>query len=213
MSTMYGILRGLGFRHNRPRHAAKRAYDPQAKAKMNAITGVLSSRVAGNHVLYEDESDLHLLPTLRSAWMLRGKQLRVPTPGTNHKKSVFGAMDIRTGAFIHRIFDRKRAAEFIEFLDHTVVAQYPTGKTHIILYNFSVHKARSVQAWLTSRPGVNLYFLPCYMPQLNPVEKVWWHMKAVVTANRLYGSMAALVDVANAFFEQLSPSRVQTLAA
>jgi transposase len=51
------------------------------------------------------------------------------------------------------------------------------------------------------------------MPQLNPVEKVWWHMKAVVTANRLYGSMAALVDAVSAFFEQLSPSRVQTLAA
>lgn len=198
--------------HDRPRRAAKRARDPQAKAKMNAITEVLSSRVAGNHVLYEDESDLHLLPTLRVAWMPRGKQPRVPTPGTSQKKSVFGALDIRTGAFIHRIFDRKRAVEFIEFLEY-VVAQYPTGKIHVILDNFSVHKARSVQAWLTSHPRVKLYFLPCYMPQLNPVEKVWWHMKAVVTANRLYGSMTALVDAANAFFEQLSPSRVQTLAA
>jgi hypothetical protein len=38
-------------------------------------------------------------------------------------------------------------------------------------------------------------------------------MKAVVTANRLYGSMAALVAAVNSFFEQLNPSRVQTLAA
>ena len=209
---MYGILRGLGFRHNRPRHAAKRAYDPQAKAKMNAITEVLSSPVAGNHVIYEDESDIHLLPTLRSAWMPQGKQLRVPTPGTNQKKSVCGALDIRTGAFIHRISDRKRATEFIEFLAY-IVAQYPTGKIHIILDNFSIHKARSVQAWLASHPRVKLCFLPCYMPQLNHVEKVWWHMKAVVTANRLYGSMAALVAAVDAFFEQLTPSRVQTLAA
>ena len=179
---------------------------------MNAITQVLSSRVAGNHVLYEDESDSHLLPTLKSAWMLRGKQLRIPTPGANQKKSVSGAIDIRTGTLIHHIFDRKRAVEFIEFLEH-VVAQYPTGKTHIILDNYGVHKARSVQAWLTSHPWVKPYFLPCYMPQLNPVEKVWRHMKAVVTANRLYGFMAALVDAVNAFFEQLSPSGVQTLAA
>ncbi len=121
-------------------------------------------------------------------------------------------MDIRTGTFIHPIFDRKRAAEFIEFLEH-VVAQYLTGKIHIILDNYGVHKARSVQEWLTGHPRVKLYFLPCYMPQLNPVEKVWRHMKAVVTANRLYGSMAALVDTVNAFFYQPSPSRVQTLAA
>ena len=211
-STVYSILRGLGFRHNRPRNAAKRAYDPQAKAKMDAVTEVLSSPVAGNHVIYKDESDIHLLPTLRSAWMPQGKQLRVSTPGANQKKSVFGALDIRIGAFIHRMFDRKRATEFIEFLAY-MVAQYPTGKIHIILDNFSTHKARSVQAWLASHPRVKLYSLPCYMPQLNPVEKVWWHMKAVVTANRLYGSMAALVDAVSAFFEQLSPSRVQTLAA
>ncbi|MEA4884413.1 MAG: IS630 family transposase [Clostridia bacterium] len=153
-----------------------------------------------------------MLPTLRSAWMPQGKQLRVPTPGTSQKKSVFGAMDIRTGAFMHLIFDRKRAVEFIEFLGH-IVAKYPTGKIHVILDNYSIHKARSVQVWLASRPRVKRYFLPCYMPQLNSVEKVWWHMKAVVTANRLYGSMAALVAAVNAFFEQLTPSRVQTLAA
>ena len=142
MSTMYGILRGLGFRHNQPRHEAKRAYDPQAKAKMNAITGVLSSHVAGNHVIYEDESDIHLLPTLRSAWMLQGKQLCVPTPGANQKKSVFGALDHCIGAFIHRVFDRKRATEFLEFLAY-IVAQYPTERIHIILDNFSIHEARS----------------------------------------------------------------------
>jgi hypothetical protein len=69
-------------------------------------------------------------------------QLRIPSPGTNQKKSVSGAMDIRTGAFMHLIFDRKRAVEFI----------------------YSIHKARSVQVWLASRPRVKLYFLPCYMP-------------------------------------------------
>jgi hypothetical protein len=142
---MYGILRGLGFRHKRPRHAAKRAYDPQDKAKMNAITEVLSSPVAGSHVIYEDERDIHLLPTLRFAWMPPGRQLRVPTPGANQKNSVFGALGVRIGALIHRIFGRKRATEFIEFLAY-IVARYPTGKIHIILGNFSIHKARSVQA-------------------------------------------------------------------
>ena len=70
-STMYGTLRGLGFRHNRPRHAVKRAYDPQAKAKTDAITEVLASPVAGNHVIYEDETNIHLLPTLKSTRTLQ----------------------------------------------------------------------------------------------------------------------------------------------
>lgn len=166
------------------------------------MTEVLSSLVAGDHVLYEDESDAHMLPTLGSMWMLRGKQVRVPMPGTNRKKSVFGAMDIRTGALIHLIFDRKRALEFIEFLEH-IVSYYSAGKIHIILYNFGVPKARRVKVWLASNPRVKLYFLPCYMSQLNSIEKVWQHMKACASANGLYGSMASLVDAINVFLSSL----------
>lgn len=209
---MYAVLKSLGSRHNRPRHAAKPGYDPQTRDKMNAMTKVLSFPARGNHIFYAEESDLHLLPILRSAWMLLGKQMRVPTPGTNQKKSIFGAMGIRTGEFLHLMFDRKRATEFIDFLEY-IIAHYPTGKIHTILDNFSVHKAQSVQARLANNPRVKLYFLPSCMPQLNPIEKAWQHMKAYVTANRLYGSMAALVDAVNAFFEQLTPSMVQTLAA
>lgn len=91
--------------------------------------------------------------------------------------------------------------------------QYPTGRIHIILDNYSIHEARPVQEWLAKHPRVGLYFLPCYKPPLNPVEKVWWLLKAVVTVNRLYGLMAVLVDTENAFLGNRSPSQVLTLAA
>lgn len=155
MATMYDPLKSLGFRHNRPRHAPKRGYDQQAKAKMDAITEALSSPVAGNHVLFQDESDVHLLPTIRAMWMQCGNQTRIPTPGSNQKKSVFGALDIRKGGFIHREFDRKRSVEFIEFLEH-VVLRYPTGKIHITLDNYSIHKSRAVKEWLAKNPRVKL---------------------------------------------------------
>ncbi len=71
-------------------------------------------------------------------------------------------------------------------------------------------RRRWVSLFVSVLLGVVIF---CYTPQLNPMEKIWRHMKAVVAANGLYGSMAALVDAANAFFEQLSPSGVQRLAA
>lgn len=211
-ATIRRILVALDFRHNRPRHGPKKAVDPQLKKKLNAILGVLSSKVSGNHVLYEDEADIHLLPAIRAMWMKKGKQVRVPTPGTNRKKSIFGALDIRTGRWLYRIFDRKRTEQFIEFLNY-VTRFYPTGKIHIILDNFSIHKAKAVQEWLASHPRVRLYHLPCYMPQLNPVEKIWWRLKAVVAANRLHGTMDALIDAVKTFFELLTASEALTLAA
>jgi len=56
-------------------------------------------------VLYEDECDIHLLPPLRAMWMKKAKQVRIPTPGTNDRRSIFGALDIRTGTWVYQIFD------------------------------------------------------------------------------------------------------------
>jgi transposase len=88
-------------------------------------------------------------------------------------------------------------------------------------------RAEFTQSWITTvftspepcrnglpgHPRVKLYFLPCCKPQLNPVEKIWWLLKAVVTANRLYGLMDALADAVSAFLENLTPSEIQILAA
>jgi transposase len=77
----------------------------------------------------------------------------------------------------------------------------------------SIRKARCVQEWLPGHRRVGLYYLPCYRPDLNLVEKIWWRMKAVVTANRLYGSMKALIESVETFFKELTESEVLTLAA
>ncbi len=69
---MHNLLKSLGFRHNRPRHAPRREYDPQAKAKMDDITEVLSSPMAGYDILFQDESNWHLLPTTIAMWMQCG---------------------------------------------------------------------------------------------------------------------------------------------
>jgi len=72
-SAMYILLKGLGFRHNRRQHSAKPGLDRWARGKMSAVTKAPSSPVASNHILHEDESGAHMLPTLGSTWRLCGK--------------------------------------------------------------------------------------------------------------------------------------------
>jgi hypothetical protein len=148
--------------------------------------------VAGNHVLFQDECDVHLLPNRKAMWMQCGNQTRIHAAGINQKKSVFDSLDISKGGFIHREFDRKRSVGFIQFLE-CVVSHYPADRIHII-HSYSIHKSRDVKEWLAKNPRVRLYFLPCYNLQLNPVEKIRWFLKATVTANRLYGLMDELTD-------------------
>lgn len=66
---------------------------------------------------------------------------------------------------------------------------------------------------LAKDPRVKLYFLPCYNPQFNPVEKIWWLLKAAVTTNKLYNLIDALMDAVIALLDNLTSAEIQTLTA
>ena len=53
-------------------------------------------------VLAEDETHLNLLPRVRASWTLRTVRPQVPTPGTNRQVTVFGALEVSTGAWVYR---------------------------------------------------------------------------------------------------------------
>ena len=142
--TIRRHLHASGWRWARPRldvatHAPRgqRKEDPAAPLKLRLIERALSSAAS---VLDLDECDLHLLPVVRAMWM-KGPRLRIPTPGQNAKRTIFGALDARTGALHQLIRPRKRAVDFIAFLDHLAQA-YPTGEVVLVLDNVITHDAK-----------------------------------------------------------------------
>lgn len=206
-TTVRRHLHAGGWRWARPRldvatHAPKgqRKDDPAAPFKLRLIARALASAAT---VLYLDECDLALLPVVRAMWM-KGPRVRVPTPGQNQKRAIFGALDARTGALHHLIRPRKRALDFTAFLEHLARA-YPLGEVVLVLDNVVTHDARLVRAWL-ARPEhqrFRLLWLPKYAAhEHNPIERCWGLLKDAVAANRLAGSIDALVAEAERFFAE-----------
>lgn len=198
-------LHQAGWRWARPRlapatHAPRgqRKDDPAAPLKLALIAQAIASAAT---LLYLDECDLQLLPVVRSCWM-KGPRLRVPTPGQNAKRALFGAFNARTGQVHHLARPRKRAAQFVEFLE-TLAAAYPTGEVILVLDNVITHDAKLVRAWLARPEHARCRFLwlPKYSAhEHNPIERVWGLMKDAVAANRLHGSIDSLVAEADRFF-------------
>ena len=198
-------LHQAGWRWARPRlapatHAPRgqRQEDPAATLKLALLAQAVASAAT---LLYLDECDLHLLPVIRACWM-KGPRLRVPTPGQNAKRALFGALDARTGRLHHLVRPRKRACEFVAFLD-ALARAYPTGEVILALDNVITHDAKLVRAW-RARPDharFRFLWLPKYSAhEHNPIERVWGLMKDAVAANRLHGSIDILVDEAHRFF-------------
>lgn len=81
----------MGWRWKRPRLAPARKSDPETEAKLAALAVAQREAALGlRQLLSLDESDLQLVPLIRSRWM-QGRRVRVPTPGVNRRHAFFGA--------------------------------------------------------------------------------------------------------------------------
>lgn len=208
-SRVRQLLHGLGWRWARPRlapatHAPRgpRKEDPATLLKLTLIGRALARAAAGAAtVLYLDECELALLPVVRAMWM-KGPRVRIPTPGQNAKRAFFGALDARTGAVHYAVHPKKLAVHFVAFLEQLAWA-YPRGEVVLVLDNVITHDARVVRAWL-ARPEharFRVLWLPKYSAhEHNPIERVWGLLKDAVAANRLAGSIDALIAEAHRFF-------------
>lgn len=203
-SSVRRLLRQAGWRWGRPRlapatHAPRgqRKDDPATALKLALIARALASAAT---VLYLDECEGQWLPLIRACWM-KGSRWRIPTPGQNAKRAVFGALNAHSGRLHYRFQPRKRAVEFVAFLEQ-LVAAYPTGELVLVLDNVVTHDARLVRQWL-ARPEhrrVRLLWLPKYTAhEYNPIERGWGLLKDAVAANRLHGSRDELVAMADRF--------------
>jgi transposase len=200
-------LTASGWRWARPRlapathaPAGQRKVDPASEWKLAQIARALASAAT---VLYLDECELQLLPVVRSMWM-KGPRVRVPTPGQNRKRAIFGALDARTGALQHAVRERKRAVDFVAFLEQLARA-HPVADVVLVLDSVITHDANLVRAWL-ARPEharFRLLWLPKYTAhEHNPIERVWGLLKDKVAANRLHGSIEALAAEAERFLAE-----------
>jgi transposase len=210
-SSVTRLIHRLGFVWRRPRLTVRQG-DPAAGERQAAITAAILAHPEAPR-LYEDECDLAQLPVVRGHYQRCGQQREVPTPGTNKKQPIFGFLNLLTGEWHYFLTQRKRSAEFVACL-HGLYQLYPEGAILLFLDNGSIHKSKLTRRWLANHPRFLVYYLPAYSGhQTNPVEKVWWALKAECAANRMYESLEAIQDAIHAFFANFTPQDALRLAA
>jgi hypothetical protein len=146
-------MRALRYRFTRPKPAPRRV-DPD-RDEIHQRIGRRIAEVRGSMaVVIEDEADIRLFPVLRRMWQLIGEQVRLVAPLQNEKRTIFGTIDIETGAVFHRTFARKRTLEMISFLTD-LLACYGGRGVLVILDHASIHQSRALRAWLEEHPQVS----------------------------------------------------------
>lgn len=98
-STVRRLLPKLGVNWNRARPTLC-IKDPHKTQKMQVIEQALDKADSEYPVFYVDEADVDLNPRIGHAWMPKGKQTAIPTPGKNQKRYLAGALNSQTGRYM-----------------------------------------------------------------------------------------------------------------
>ena len=127
--------------------------------------------------------------------MHKGKQRKIPTPGTQKRHHLFGAYNWRTNEVIYMTAERKHSITFCLFLEHLIRSVTSSLPIVIVLDNASYHHSHISEAMLAYFEDRSMVcWLPPYCSDLNPIERFWRHLKETACANRLFKHISEIVD-------------------
>ncbi len=163
-------------------------------------------------MLAEDETHVNLLPWVRSTWIPAGQRQPVMTPGTNRRRSIFGAVDLHTGRCFYQVARKAISASFTAFCEQLLAAYPAAPVVAVICDNVIIHRSKLVKRWLAAHPRLLVLHGARYSPHDNPTERIWAALKAWL-ANSPTLTIQGRVRQVHAFFRQRTPAQMLATAA
>src|SRR5690242_2705839 len=106
-------------------------------------------------------------PRLRSCWIGRGVRRLVPTPDTNIRRTLHGAVNLATGAFRYHV--SHRTCRWCSATSSNNLDAYPAAPVvAVVCDNGGTHHSGITRDWLTDHPRLLLIEAARYSPHDNP---------------------------------------------
>jgi transposase len=135
-------------------------------------------------VFFGDEAGFEGDPRPRLKWVKRGSRPTVGYYGGHVRSNVVGAVSPRSGQLVSLIVPYCDRFVFQQFLD-TMADEVPARRNkrvYLVLDNAGWHKVATLN-WHHITP----LYLPPYSPDLNPIERLWQHLKSHYLAGFITG--------------------------
>lgn len=83
-------------------------------------------------------------------------------------------------------------------------------KIIVILDNSSIHISRKIKKYLSETKDVQLFFLPKYSPQYNPIERFWLWLKQKVYGFRSFIDIEEIIGVVRKYIWNYNEGRIKS---
>jgi transposase len=175
---VWKVLRNHGIQLQRRRSWCI-STDPEFAQKAADVVGLYLAPPENALVLCVDEKP-HIQALERAQGYLKLPNGRALT-GFSHEykrhgtSTLIAALETATGQVIAGHYQRRRRAEFLDFMNR-VVSAHPDREIHVIVDNLSTHKPKR-DMWLARHKNVHFHYIPTHASWMNQVE-VWFSLLA-----------------------------------
>ena len=143
-----------------------------------------------------DEARFGLHTVHRRMWSLPGVRVSVPHQQKYEWDYTYGAVEVTRAGSVFCFQSTVSQECYERFLEQ--IARYDPAAIHVVIQDGAGFHLPEDDERVPA--NVRLITLPAYCPELNPVEKLWDHIKDVV-CNRVYPSIEALREAVHRWLE------------
>lgn len=103
--------------------------------------------------------------------------------------TAMGSYNFETGQITVSFHAKGNYQSFKKHLKKILYQYRHHSKIIMVLDNVRYHHAKLLKKWLKKHPKLELFYLPPYSPELNPIERAWWYMRKSITHNRFTNTL------------------------
>ena len=138
-------------------------------------------------------------------WIKKGEVKTLPTTSAQYRMHFVGAVDLEGMEVIAKEYETVDAESVIAFFKEMEAAS-EASKIHIICDNGRSNKNKKLEEYLKTSK-IEIYYLPPYSPNLNPIERLWKVLREKKTYNRCYEKFIDFKSAIRKFFEDIPKIR------
>jgi len=190
------LLRHLGYSYQKARFVSDHL-DEARRQHWLTVTWpaiVQQARVTQALLLFGDEASFAQWGSLGYTWSKRGQQPLVKTTGKRKGYKVLGLIEYVSGQLFYQgQTERLNAERYCAFL--LTVLESTKQPLILIQDGARYHTARATQVFVAQHAErLQVYQLPSYSPDYNPIEHLWRNVKREQTHNRYFATFESLTQ-------------------
>jgi len=205
ISGVTALLHSMGFTY-------KKAKAVPGKAKKVAqelfIDAYHRLKAKSDKIYFADSTHPHHNAVISYGWIKKGEDFEILCNSGRHKLNINGAVDIENIDVITRTCEWVNADSVCELLRAIRSKNPHDKKITLIMDNATYNRSAKVKK-LANDLKIDLFYLPPYSPNLNPIERLWKFMKRKILYNKYYEHFSEFETACVNFFRGIRKYRTE----